>query len=293
MNKLGTYEFDKVNERMGKGKILTHISLFTGAGGIDIGFAEAGIETRAMVEWDKYCCQTLRHNFLWEHLQWRKNSDGTPEFKDKEDMKNKIKWYHDPEPVILERDIKTVSTEELLKAANLNVGECGIISGGFPCQGFSTAGLRIIDDPRNSLYKEFVRIVKEACPLFIFAENVPGLVSMAKGEIIKQICEDFANCGYDISWDILNAADFGVPQIRKRVFIIGKRVDALYLPEEGNPQLHLAAMPGKITHPTFYLKRYPANQITSLNNFINKETKEAEQKVIPKLNDFLEAEKCG
>ena len=271
-------ESPDVKRRLGKGKNLTHVSLFTGIGGFDIGFAQAGIKTRAMVECNKDCCKTLRHNFLWEHLKERRhghyeNKDGTPIrekgaiigkvkwveddliWKNKKEMRKDIGWYHTPEPVILERDITTLTTEEILKAARLEVGECSVISGGFPCQGFSLAGKRVRDDPRNSLYKEFVRVVDEMKPARIIGENVPGIVSMGKGEVMKQICEDFANCGYDIAWKILNAADFGVPQRRLRVFLIGHRIDMMKFDEAGKPSYHIAACPGEITHPYLFKER--------------------------------------
>ncbi len=251
---LRTEDIDQI--KTGRSKP-THISLFTGCGGFDIGFSLAGFESRVMVEWDKFCCKTLRANWFWEGLRRRKNLDGTPQWETIEDMKKDINHYQDREPAILERDITKLTTEEILKAADLKVGEATIISGGPPCQGFSHArGKRYIDDPRNVLFKEFVRIVREAVPMWFIFENVPGLVSMANGDIIKQICEDFAGCGYDIKWEILNAADYGVPQNRKRVFIIGKRIDVIYLPEEGNPQLHMGAIPGKIDHPKSFREKH-------------------------------------
>ena len=254
---LGKLNLDSpdIKQRLGKGKNLTHISLFTGIGGFDIGFAKAGIKTRVMVEFDKNCCKTLRANFYWEELKKRTKEDGSPQWKYKSQMKKSIRWYHEPEPVIIQKDIKEITTEELLKAGKLGIGECSIISGGFPCQGFSLAGRRVIEDPRNSLYKEFVRIVDGAKPAMIIAENVPGIVSMGKGMVIKQICEDFANCGYDITWDILNAADYGVPQHRKRVFLIGKRIDVMRIDETGKPSYHLGATPGKISHPYLFQER--------------------------------------
>ncbi len=279
LGKLDLENDEETKRRIGKGKTTTHISLFSGCGGLDLGFALAGIETRAMVEFEHNACETLRHNFLWENLKERTigghyvDLQGKPiqgpayvgkskwvegkelQWATKEEMKKEIEWYHDREPVIMERDICTVTTEELLKVAKLEVGECSIISGGFPCQGFSLAGKRVIDDPRNSLYKQFVRIVDEAKPAMIFGENVPGIVSMGKGEVIKQICEDFANCGYDISWDILNAADYGVPQNRKRVILIGKRVDLFNIKEDGTAAYHIAAQKGEITHPDLFYER--------------------------------------
>lgn len=246
---------ETLKERLGKGKVLTHISLFTGIGGFDIGFAKVGIKTKVMLEFDKSCCRTLRCNFHWEKLRKRTKQNGSLEFKNKKEMRKKIPWYHYPEPVIIEKDIRDVTTKEILESARLKVGQCTIISGGFPCQGFSLAGRRMIDDPRNALYKEFVRIIDEAKPVFIIGENVPGIVSMAKGEIIKQICEDFANCGYDITWDILNAANYGVPQHRKRVFLIGKRIDGMIFRKNGLMEVHIAAQKGEIRHPELFYKR--------------------------------------
>lgn len=254
---LGKLDLDdsKVKQRLGKEKNLTHISLFTGVGGFDIGFAQAGIKTRVMVEFNKDCCKTLRANFYWEELKKRTKESGSPQWKNKKEMRKNIKWYHTPEPVILERDIIKLTTKEILEAGKLEVGECSIISGGFPCQGFSLAGKRVREDPRNALYKEFVRVVDEAKPAMIIGENVPGIVSMGKGEVIQQICEDFANCGYDIVWKILNAADYGVPQHRKRVFLIGKRIDLMRFDERGKPSYHIGACPGKITHPYLFKER--------------------------------------
>lgn len=254
MKHLRAVSVQEVKKEIGRSKIPTCISLFTGAGGFDLGFAKAGFETRVMVECSKDCCKTLRANWFWEELKKRKN-EFNPQWKNKEDMKKSIDWYKDREPVILEKDIIKTTTEEILKAGGLKVGETTVITGGPPCQGFSTAGKRMIDDPRNALFREFVRIVGEALPLMFVMENVPGLVSMKKGDIIKQICEEFANKGYDITWDILNAADYGVPQHRRRVFIIGSRVDLARMTEEGRMQLYLGAIPGKISHPDWFLKK--------------------------------------
>lgn len=231
------------------------ISLFTGIGGFDIGFQKAGLETRVMVEWNKDCCRTLRANWHWSELRKRQGKY-FPLWKNKEEMKKEIDWYMDREPVILEKDICKVTTKEILEAGGFQVGEPFFITGGPPCQGFSMAGKRVIDDPRNKLYREFVRVVREALPKCFVFENVPGLVSMKNGEIILQILEDFANCGYQIAWDLLNAADYGVPQHRVRVFIIGKRNDIAFMPAEGNLQYHIGAFPGPIRHPEKFRKKH-------------------------------------
>ena len=234
----------------------TCVSLFSGCGGFDLGMGKAGFQTRVMIEFDKYCCQSLRHNWFWEYLKQRTNPDGTPTWNSKEEMKKDIDWYHEPEPVIFEQDIATVTSEEILKAGNLKVGETSVIIGGPPCQGFSTAGMRMIDDPRNKLFKEFVRIVKDTLPKSFIMENVPGLISMNKGKTIIEVCDAFSGAGYNVSWQILNAADFGVPQHRKRVFIVGQRIDAFVIPEEGNPQLHMGFQKGEVTHPESFKKKY-------------------------------------
>jgi DNA (cytosine-5)-methyltransferase 1 len=280
-------------EIINKSKELSHISLFSGCGGFDLGFSMAGIPSRVMVEWDKGCCETLRANWHWEELKKRQNYrfekgkaiETGPLWKTKASMKKSIKHYHEPEPVILQEDITKLSTQRILEAGNLKIGETTVITGGPPCQGFSTSGKRMIDDPRNSLFKEFVRVVREALPkLFVF-ENVPGLVSMAKGEIIKQICEEFANCGYNVAWKLLNAADYGVPQNRVRVIMIGKRIDVMRITSDERLELHLGAVPGSIDYPENFRKKH--NMVlkgqTTMNKFKEPETfQELFQQVLSK-----------
>ena len=116
-----------------------------------------------------------------------------------------------------------------VKAAE--VPDCDIVIGGFPCQGFSQANMkRNLADLRNQLYLEFVRMVSEKQPKYFVAENVRGLLSMGNGEVIKSIVRDFEDVGYRVDYRVFNAADFGVPQNRFRVIIIGIREDVF----EGN-----------------------------------------------------------
>src|SRR5688572_17348254 len=166
-----------------------------------------------MIEWEKAACDTLRAN--WTKEGWEKHGGG-----------KLPPWYHKREPVIIQEDIREVSSERILEAADLRVGECTLLTGGFPCQGFSAANnQRGMHDERNFLYLECVRIIRDTMPKTFALENVHGLASMDNGAVIRMICGDLANSGYDVKWDKLNAADYGVPQNRIRIFIMGKRVD--------------------------------------------------------------------
>ena len=102
-----------------------------------------------------------------------------------------------------------------------NIQKVDLIIGGPPCQGFSIAGKRIIDDERNQLYKSFLRFVAYFRPKGFVMENVPNILSMGGGAIKEQIIEDFEKIGYNVSYEKLLASDFGVPQNRRRAFFIG------------------------------------------------------------------------
>jgi len=184
---------------MGKATV---ISLYTGAGGLDYGFEAAGFATAVALEIDRDSCQTLRQARRW--------------------------------PVI-ERDIFAVPTEELLEVAGLKRGEADVLIGGPPCQPFSKAGywargdaLRL-DDPRSSTLSAYMRVVEEALPRAFVLENVEGLAYAGKDEglrLLLERLEEINRCTrsrYRASLKVLNAADFGVPQIRERVFVIASR----------------------------------------------------------------------
>jgi len=191
------------------------ISLFTCGMGMDLGFEKAGFQTRYTNDIAKFACDTIR--------------------------KNK------PSAPCDEGDITKIQTMEILKKAGLTRGEADVVIGGPPCQSFSTAGTRKgFDDKRGIALVEFIRVVSDARPKFFVFENVAGLKSMAKkhvpfydriekdkktlskeqklGSLFDEILDEFKKIpGYEIDWKILNAADYGVPQKRKRLILIGSR----------------------------------------------------------------------
>lgn len=230
-------------------KNLTAISVFTGAGGDSLGLSRAGFTIRVMVEQNKGCCDTLRANWFAEELLKR------PDLNSMKDIKKRISWYRKPEPVIIQEDITKVTTEEILKAGNLEIGEATLVSGGSPCQGFSSSGKRQLDDPRNRLIWEYWRVIDEAMPKLFFFENVPGMVWGKNYPVMLDFSKRLADSGYNVTWDILNAADFGVPQNRKRVIMIGKRIDMAAL-IDGRIQYTIACMPGEIKHPEWFNKKH-------------------------------------
>jgi DNA (cytosine-5)-methyltransferase 1 len=197
------------------------ISIFSGAGGLDYGFEAAGFDTVVAVEMDHACCETLRANRRW--------------------------------PVI-ERDIFQVSSKEILATAGLKNGDAAVLIGGPPCQPFSKAGYwsrgdaRRLDDPRANTLKAYLRVLEDVRPHVFVLENVEGLAYRGKDEGLRYIVEAIdginrrARTKYRPVVQILNAADYGVPQIRKRLVMIGSRDGTEFKfppPTHGDPQLGL------------------------------------------------------
>lgn len=150
-----------------------------------------------------------------------------------------------PSVKIYNKDIKDFSLSDLSKDLGLKKGDIDIVVGGPPCQAYSTVGKRLIDDPRGKLFQEYYRILSELRPkLFVF-ENVKGLLSMCKGELIKTIISLFESIGYEVNIRLLNSADYGAPQIRERVILVGTLLGGKYnypLPTHYNPETGI--MPG-------------------------------------------------
>ena len=173
-------------------KPLTYIDLFSGAGGLSLGFEQAGFQQLLSVEMESDYCRTYRTNFPHHHL--------------------------------LQKDLTALTEQDLLNC--LNGQSVDLVIGGPPCQGFSMAGKigrTFTDDPRNHLFKEFVRIVKIVRPCFFVMENVARLYTHNSGKTRTEIIQAFQNIGYSVECKVLNAADFGVPQIRSRVIFLGRR----------------------------------------------------------------------
>lgn len=171
------------------------LSLFTGAGGLDIGFHQAGFKIVACVEQEKTFCETLRLN---------------------------LGRYLDPDCQIINKDIRTLEPYEV------NVTQVDFIIGGPPCQSFSAIGRRAggitgILDERGSLFEHYCRLVRHYQPQGFLFENVRGILSANKGRDWQIINKTFLDLGYQISYRILNSADFGVPQLRERLFLVGTR----------------------------------------------------------------------
>ncbi len=183
-------------------RALKYIDLFSGAGGFSLGFDNKGFQNVFSVDIEPSFCETYHHNF--------------------------------PNHYLIQKDICDVTDAELRYLKKYD--EIDVVIGGPPCQGFSIAGnigRKFIEDPRNRLFKEFVRVVKVIKPKYFVMENVARLYNHNKGNTRKEIINDFKNLGYKVACKILNSADYGVPQIRKRIIFIGtKNNQKILFPEK-------------------------------------------------------------
>lgn len=168
------------------------VSLFAGAGGLDLGFEQAGFDVRVALEWDARSCETLRHNR--------------------------------PHKAVIQKDIALVTPEEILSAGKIKPGNVFAVIGGPPCQGFSQIGKRNPKDPRNFLFREYLRIVEGLRPAVFLMENTEAITFARNREIFLSILEAGMKIGYAVGYARLCATDFGVPQRRRRCFIFGRRL---------------------------------------------------------------------
>jgi DNA (cytosine-5)-methyltransferase 1 len=178
--------------------MLTGVSLFAGVGGFDLAMQRQGVKVVASVEIDKNCNQVLAQHF----------PDAT-QFT----------------------DVTTVKGEDLINAG-FNPSK-GIITGGFPCQDLSVAGKRAgLAGERSGLFWEIARLVEETQTEYFIIENVPGLLSSNNGKDFGVVLGTMADLGYSLGWRVLDAQYFGVPQRRRRVFVVGRRSDNSSSPAE-------------------------------------------------------------
>ena len=180
------------------------ISLFSGAMGLDLGLEKAGININLCQDFDYSCYKTMLSN-------------GKP---------------------AITGDIRNIESSEILERSGLKKGEAFLLCGGPPCQPFSTAGKRLgINDPRGSLFMDYIRMVDEVQPRFFVFENVKGLTSIAvdkggnPGGVLDIILSEFKRIGYKTVYGVLDAVDYGVPQFRERLIILGSRDnEGIFLP---------------------------------------------------------------
>ena len=184
------------------------IDLFAGAGGLSLGFEQAGFDVVAAVEVDPVHCAAHAFNF--------------------------------PNCAVIARSVVGLSAAEVRSAAGIGLKPVLVVFGGAPCQGFSMIGQRILDDPRNSLVREFVRLVHELRASYFVFENVKGLTLGKHRRFLEELIEAFEAVGYDVRlpWKVLDAADYGVPQHRERLILFGAK--------KGLP---LPAYPEALTRP--------------------------------------------
>ncbi|RJQ36856.1 DNA cytosine methyltransferase [Candidatus Parcubacteria bacterium] len=188
---------------MKKGSKPKVISLYSGAGGLDIGLKRAGFDIAVALDFDHDSCETLRANF--------------------------------PDTAVLEGDITKISTKKILEAGNLKKGEVDFLVGGPPCQPFSKSafwnGSQGLKDPRAVTLREYIRVLKETKPRAFLLENVFGLAYKNNQDAFEFLRGGFDKLGYEITYQVVNTAEYGVPQIRQRLIILGSQKKRLEFPK--------------------------------------------------------------
>lgn len=182
----------------------TVISTFAGCGGSSLGYQMAGFHELLAVEWDQNAVDTFRLNF--------------------------------PDVPVYHGDIAKLTGDECMRLAGIEKGALDVLDGSPPCQGFSTAGKRKFDDPRNSLFKEYARLLLELQPKAFVMENVTGMIKGYMKQAYLQIIKTLRECGYKAKGEVMNAMYYGVPQSRERVIIIGFREDLGIEPSHPKPK---------------------------------------------------------
>ncbi|WP_013323965.1 DNA cytosine methyltransferase [Gloeothece verrucosa] len=180
------------------------VDLFAGAGGMSLGFEQAGFDVLASVEIDPIHCATHEYNF--------------------------------PFSTMICRSVTEITAREIRNLSPIGTQDIDVVFGGPPCQGFSLIGKRLLDDPRNDLIYHFLRLVLELNPKYFILENVPGMALGKHKKLIEEIINKFQENNYNVEENIkiLNAAHYGVPQNRERLFLLGSQ-KGLVLPQYPEP----------------------------------------------------------
>ncbi len=180
------------------------IDLFSGAGGLALGFEQAGFDVVASVEFDPIHAATHKYNF--------------------------------PDASVICRDVRRVTGKDIRSAAKIGNKTIDVVIGGPPCQGFSLIGHRLLNDSRNELVFHYLRIVEELRPRTFMFENVAGMATGGHHALLNELLEGFSDLGYRVRmpYQILNASNYGVPQDRRRLILLGARKDTT-LPEYPAP----------------------------------------------------------
>jgi len=203
------------------------ISLFSGAGGLDLGIEAAGFVTRLCTDIDDFSCKTLNLNKSRQHGSFLQQA------------------------TIAQRNIKEYSTEEILKDAGLTKEQVDLVYGGPPCQAFSVFGKRQgINDPRGTLLWDYIRVIREIQPRSFIFENVAGILTVDDGRVFDMLkaaleTNESGERSYNLSYALFNTAAYGIPQYRQRVIIYGVRChEAIPLPAETHYTQPDAPVPG-------------------------------------------------
>ena len=215
--------------------MLKLVSLFSGGGGMDCGLEAVGFESRFCTDIDKHSCLTLEDMRL-QAQQGRRGG-----------LRN---------AAIVHDDINNLAPEQILQLANLVPGEADLLAGGPPCQSFSVFGRRQgLNDPRGLLVWQYLRILRGVRPRVFLFENVPGLLSIENGAVVKRFMDDVqqpfdGGYSYTVRKYVVDAARYGVPQFRTRVIILGVLNDTgLNMPSENGP-LETHAEPNSLVRVT-------------------------------------------
>ena len=218
----------QIDNKQRNNMAFTMIDLFAGAGGLSEGFVQAGFEPIAHIEMDRDACDTLRTRCCYHYLRNKNKLDIYYSYLKGEISRDEL--YKSVPPRVIDAVINVEISDKTIKSTFTKIKELSanrgvdLIIGGPPCQAYSLLGRhdkKMEDDPRTRLYLQYGKFLAEFKPKGFVFENVPGLLSAKKGEHFKNLREYFDSLGYKVHYKMLDASDYGVLQVRKRLIIVG------------------------------------------------------------------------